>query len=69
VKVMVAPATREPAAVKEPETSSMSGTGSPDWLVAGEIDKVRVDGVGDVDGDELVNPEEPELGLMVFDEV
>lgn len=50
VKVIVAPATGEPAALKEPENSSMNGI-----PCSGEIDKVRVEGVGDVDGDGLVN--------------
>lgn len=66
MKVIVAPATGEPAAVKEPENSKMFGS----ELFGGRlINKVRVEGVADDDGDGLVTPEELELGLMVFDEV
>ena len=58
MKVIVAPATGPVPVSKVPCNTS----GWP-----GVINKVRVVGVGDVDGGRLVNPEEPEL--MVFDEL
>jgi len=58
VKVIAAPAMGEPVSVFKVPNNSRAPVG--------ETDKVRVVGVGAVDGGGLVNPEEPEV--TVFDE-
>jgi len=60
VKVIVAPAIPDPVSVFKVPLKLLP-------LLAGATTKVRVVGVGDVDGGGLVNPEDPEV--TVFDEV